>query len=211
MTKFSPQELANISRCAAFAALAHKGQSRYKNSNGGGKVPYIVHPARVATLVACFGGSDLAVMAAWLHDVKEDCPGVNVAEFIESLRLGDMGAMMLYGYVLALTKDATLPSRMERLENHLESIELWQEAVLVKICDRIDNLTITEYEDNQKKIEGMDGKEFVRMYIKESEFLLKRLKSKAKLYEYMPAWETLRDIIEEWKKNGVVAVPNHNP
>jgi (p)ppGpp synthase/HD superfamily hydrolase len=204
---FNSSELANISRCAAFAALSHKGQSRYKNNNGGGKVPYIVHPARVAALVSVFGGSDLAVMAAWLHDVKEDCPGVNVAEFIESLRMPENpDKMLLYGYVLALTKDATIEDRMERLEDHIESVESWQEAVLVKICDRIDNLTITEYEDNQKKIEGMDGKEFVRMYIKESEFLLKRLKSKAKLYQYTPAWETLHDTIKELKKSDALAV-----
>lgn len=207
---FSPNDLANISRCAAFAALSHKGQKRYVNHNGGGYVPYIVHPARVATLVALYRGSPEAVMASWLHDVKEDCPDAKVADFIESIPMPEISKYAVYGYVIALTKDASIKDRMERLESHIDLITLWDEPVLIKICDRIDNLTVTEYEDNKKRIEGMDGDQFVRMYVKESDYLLKNLLPYASKHGYMEPWLVLKEIIEELKKNDVVAVPNHN-
>nr|WP_246379226.1 HD domain-containing protein [Gluconacetobacter johannae] len=58
-----------VSRAAAFAAAAHfsVGQRRkYTNK------PFIVHPQRVAELVADTGARDEVVAAAWLHDVVED-------------------------------------------------------------------------------------------------------------------------------------------
>lgn len=209
---FSPKELQNISRCAAFAALSHRGQNRMVNHNGGGHVPYIVHPARVAMLVALFGGSAEAVMAAWLHDVKEDCPDANIIDFISSLHMPELSKFGVYGYVLALTKDASIKDRMARLENHLEMVTApgWvddrEETVLIKICDRIDNLTVTEYEDNQKKIEGMEGSQFVKMYVSESEYLLQKLLPYAAKHGYMEPWLVLKEIIEGWKKNVNVAV-----
>jgi len=38
-----------------------------------GITPCIVHPARVASLAAHFGGNHIAILSAWLHDVFEDC------------------------------------------------------------------------------------------------------------------------------------------
>jgi (p)ppGpp synthase/HD superfamily hydrolase len=51
----------------AFAEIAHTGAAR----KGTGE-PYINHPIRVAALVAAHGGSEEAVIAAYLHDVVED-------------------------------------------------------------------------------------------------------------------------------------------
>jgi len=203
--KFTPTQLSNISRCAAFASLAHKGQTRYMNRNGDnpGRIPYIVHPARVATLVAYYGGSHLAVMASWLHDVLEDCPefrGSVFRSFVDSLKLPGKEPRILIVYVGALTKDDSIKNRMERLNEQLDAVEDLNETVLIKICDRIDNLTITEYENNQKRIEGMSGEEFVKMYLKESAHLLERLKSSAIELGYKDAWKVLKEIIDGWGK-----------
>ncbi|MBB2201058.1 HD domain-containing protein [Gluconacetobacter tumulisoli] len=65
-----------VSRAAAFATAAHAGvgqRRKYTNE------PFIVHPRRVAELVASTGARDEVVAAAWLHDVVEDT-NVTLAE-----------------------------------------------------------------------------------------------------------------------------------
>ena len=49
---------------AAHAAVGHK--RKYSDDD------YIVHPQRVADIVARHGGTDSMIAAAWLHDVVED-------------------------------------------------------------------------------------------------------------------------------------------
>lgn len=56
-----------------FADLAHAGQLRRYVMR-----PYIEHPIAVARLVERFGHEEAMVMAALLHDTKEDC-GVSIA------------------------------------------------------------------------------------------------------------------------------------
>ena len=56
----------------ALATKAHEGQTR--DLGNGQTEPYIEHCRRVAERVEAAGGSETAIMAAWLHDVIEDCP-----------------------------------------------------------------------------------------------------------------------------------------
>ena len=175
---YSPTALKEISKCAAFAALSHMGQKRFTNNNGGPRVPYIVHPARVAGFVMQMGGEPIDVMGAWDHDIKEDCKDADFDKFVmEELEMHDIAKRRLIAMVNALTKDDTIKDRMARLDAHIDEV-LGTESpgvLLVKICDRVDNLTITPYEDNQKRIEGMNGMQFVRVYVAESEHLYERL------------------------------------
>jgi len=60
--------LAAIHIVSSEVARAHAGQYRKD-----GVTPYIVHPARVASLTAYLGGNHIAILSAWLHDVFEDC------------------------------------------------------------------------------------------------------------------------------------------
>ena len=63
------KEVENIRRARQFAQECHKGQLRK-----GSKTPYFEHPCRVANDVWRHADSDAnAVMAAYLHDVVEDC------------------------------------------------------------------------------------------------------------------------------------------
>lgn len=57
-----------IERAKAFAARAHKGQTRYNIA----KTPMMEHLEEVASLVKQSGGSEIEIAAAWLHDVIED-------------------------------------------------------------------------------------------------------------------------------------------
>lgn len=57
------EETPNIQNAIAFATELHKEQKRRSGE------PYIVHPLLVACIVAYFGGDEVMVCAALLHDV----------------------------------------------------------------------------------------------------------------------------------------------
>ncbi len=128
-----------IKSAADHASRAHKGQFRKDR-----KTPYITHPARVAGLVGIFNGSHVAIIAAWLHDVYEDCSAewiLKTDELINSLPLPADERREIAAIVDALTKKNTIPGKADRLSDSLHRIlDAPPEATLVKICDRIDNL-----------------------------------------------------------------------
>lgn len=93
-------------------------------------LPYIAHPLRVGILVAANGGSDVAIAAGILHDVIEDTP--------EDYENWPEDVVTLVKAVTKLPGETKLAS-VERLVNEPE------EALLIKLADRVDNSTA---EDN---------------------------------------------------------------
>ncbi len=71
-----------------FATRAHAGQLRKYT-----RLPYIVHPAAVETIVRGVPHDNAMLAAAWLHDVVEDC-GVTLRKVIEEFGL-DVAAVHL--------------------------------------------------------------------------------------------------------------------
>lgn len=128
-----------IKSAADHASHAHRGQFR-KNR----RTPYIMHPARVAGLVGTFNGSHVAFIAAWLHDVYEDCSLewiMKTDELINGLPLPEDERRDIAAIVQALTKKNTISGKAARLTDSLKRIlDAPPEATLVKLCDRIDNL-----------------------------------------------------------------------
>jgi (p)ppGpp synthase/HD superfamily hydrolase len=121
------QTQAQIFATAAHAAIGQK--RKYSGDD------YIVHPARVASIVMRHGGTDEMVAAAWLHDTVEDtdvCPilitkmfGVDVANIVEGLT------------------DVSLPSDGNRAKrksiDRMHSASASTESQFVKCADIIDN------------------------------------------------------------------------
>ncbi len=118
-----------IKDARSFAEFAHLGQTR----KGVKAEPYRVHLEDVATLVAGFGGSEDAVMAAWLHDTVEDCD-VSPAELVT--RFGTKVAAL----VAELTDDKALPKARRKALQILSAPEKSPTAALVKICDKLSNV-----------------------------------------------------------------------
>jgi (p)ppGpp synthase/HD superfamily hydrolase len=85
-----------VLRAYAFAAGAHSAQRRKDGQ------AYIVHPVRVARLLAQRGYSDEVLAAALLHDVVEDTP-VTLAEVHERFGAG------IARLVECVTEDPRLP------------------------------------------------------------------------------------------------------
>ncbi len=123
------------------AAWRYAGDMHGTQKITGSELPYVVHVGAVAMEVigALAMGStadnpDLAVQCALLHDVIEDTP----ATFDDVA--ANFGLAVAQG-VLALTKDATLPSKTMQMSDSLARIRQQpQEVWMVKLADRITNL-----------------------------------------------------------------------
>lgn len=129
-----------------FAAFAHKDQLRKSGE------PYISHPVAVARIVAEeleLGANP--VMAAFLHDVVEDCPYTidNIRE-----RFGDDVAFLV-GVVTKQKKAKYDQSKqVDNFRQILSSVQYDVRAILVKLADRLHNMrTLSSMRpDKQMKI-----------------------------------------------------------
>ena len=132
-----------IVRAAQFACKAHEGQQRkYTNR------PYITHPVRVAGRVATLDESNATMVAAsFLHDVIEDC-GISYAA------IEDMFGKDVADLVLELTNDPTIQgNRAERKRQNRERLKAAsKEAKIIKLVDRIDNLSELDWSDGFAKV-----------------------------------------------------------
>jgi (p)ppGpp synthase/HD superfamily hydrolase len=172
-----------IKSAADHASRAHRGQFRKDR-----KTPYITHPARVAGLVGTFNGSHVAIIAAWLHDVYEDCSPewiLKTSEFIESLPLSSRERKEIAAIVDAMTKKNTIREKTARLSESLDRIlDAPPEATLVKICDRIDNLL-----DSADRNGG-----FTKRYLASTDEVIGKLSERAKRHGYDTALGILVEI-----------------
>lgn len=129
-----------------FAAYAHKDQLRKSGE------PYISHPVAVARIVAEeleLGANP--VMAAFQHDVVEDCP-YSIDEIRE--RFGDDVAFLV-GVVTKQKKAQYDQSKqVDNFRQMLSSVQFDVRAILVKLADRLHNMrTISSMRpDKQMKI-----------------------------------------------------------
>lgn len=115
----STQEIVELAK--QIATKAHLGQFRR-----GGLVPYIEHPAAVASRV----GEDLdAQIVAWLHDTIEDCP-------VTAKQLLDAG---IPEHCVAAV-ELMSKKKGDDYESYLEAIAASPLARKVKIADMISNL-----------------------------------------------------------------------
>jgi len=162
------------------ATKAHRHQFR-KN----GKTPYILHPERVASRVKFFGGNHIGIIAAWLHDVMEDCEGgeLIVRETLQQSGLPQQERDEIFAIVSALTKNNAVKGKASKLADTLDRINRAPpQAVLVKLCDRMDNL-----------IDGRDqGTKFLSVYLPLTDQLIEALAGNAVKYGYRNALETIK-------------------
>ncbi|HWS21877.1 MAG TPA: HD domain-containing protein [Methanoregula sp.] len=177
------QRLLAIKNAADHAARAHKGQFRKDR-----RTPYIIHPARVAALVGMFGGTHVAIIAAWLHDIYEDCTPEWIAqteEFITHLPFSDDEKNDIMVMVDALTKKNTITGKAARLSDSISRIlDAPPEATLIKLCDRIDNFLDSSPRCGQ----------FRKRYLASTDEIIDRLSTRAQLYGYNKALTTLREL-----------------
>lgn len=129
-----------------FAAYAHKDQLRKSGE------PYISHPVAVARIVAEeleLGANP--VMAAFQHDVVEDCP-YSIDEIRE--RFGDDVAFLVGVVTKQKKAQYDLSKQVDNFRQMLSSVQFDVRAILVKLADRLHNMrTLSSMRpDKQMKI-----------------------------------------------------------
>jgi (p)ppGpp synthase/HD superfamily hydrolase len=153
------ENASNIEIAIALALRAHNGQKRKYSG-----LPYIVHPFEVASLcINCesFQFDEVAICAAYLHDVIEDCPG-HEAYIAGALPIA------VHTLVKELTnpsKDSKLPraKRKEMDREHLSKVS--QTAKCIKMIDRTCNLR--DFYRAKDKV----SPDFLKKYTEESNLL----------------------------------------
>jgi len=135
-----------------FALAAHGAQTRK-----GTEIPYVSHLLQVAGLVLEHGGDTEQAVAALLHDVIEDCPGVN-AGAVES-RFGPEVARMVQYCSDLLDEDAPgEKSRwLDRKRHYLARLRGADAGTrLIAACDKLHNLRALVSDLEQDGIETLD-------------------------------------------------------
>ena len=137
-----------------FATAAHAavGQMRKYSDD-----PYIVHPIRVATTVAKFGGTDEMIAAAYLHDVVEDT-GVSIVDIQDMF--GTDVALIVDGLTdVSKPEDGNRAVRKAMDRQH--SADATWAAQFVKCADIIDNAS--DIGDNDPSFNIVYRKEMVAL------------------------------------------------
>lgn len=129
MTHSSP----SLSRAIELAVVAHKGQKRKQTG-----VPYVIHPLRVMALVQQASSSAVLAVAAVLHDTVEDTWVTD--SYLES-EFGPRVAV----YVSLLTK-----RKGESKDEALDKAFSRPESALIKLADRLDNISESLTSDDQE-------------------------------------------------------------
>jgi len=124
-------QMVSLVKCIDFAALKHKNQRRKDPE----QTPYINHPIGVAKILTDYKVTDPVILqAALLHDTVED---TNTSfEEIE-----DQFGPKVCSIVREVTDDKTLPKDQRKRLQIERALNCSPEAKLVKLADKLYNLT----------------------------------------------------------------------
>ncbi len=126
-----------------FAKYYHQGQERKSGD------PYYMHPVAVAELVLLYSQKPEVIAASLLHDVVEDTDvRIEVVEAEFGSRVGEM--------VDGLTRDRPYGARasIEEIIHYIIKSED-EEIALIKIMDRIHNLSTLQHMSKEKAIKKL--------------------------------------------------------
>jgi (p)ppGpp synthase/HD superfamily hydrolase len=112
-----------------FAAAAHAGQ--YRKST---RVPYLIHPLRVANILIEAGCSETLAVAAVLHDTVEDC-------FVTFDQIRKLFGPRVEDLVRGASEPDKSASWEDRKAHTVRSMEYaGEDLLLVMVADKLDNI-----------------------------------------------------------------------
>ena len=154
-TRFTTEQIAEVSRAYTMARDAHAGQTRSSGE------PYITHPIAVAVVVFSMKLDHHSIMAALLHDVLEDTPVSRedmVAAFGEEVTHIVDGVSKLNHLEFRSKQEAQAKSFRKMLLAMVTDIRV----IMIKLADRVHNMrTIGSLRpDKRRRI----GKETLEVY-----------------------------------------------
>lgn len=139
-------DLHSIRRAYEYAAMAHEGQRRLSG------LPYIQHPLAVADLVATLRLDIPSICAALLHDVREEAP--DRTQDLEE-RFGREVALIVEGVTKLQRYQFTshVEKQAENFKKMLVAMSQDIRVLLVKLCDRLNNMRELEFLSGSKQRE----------------------------------------------------------
>ena len=146
-----------INKAIEFAKEKHKKQKRKFQDE-----PYFNHPMRVVKILQNYTNEEDLIIAAYLHDTIEDTK----TKFEEILEIfGEIVANLVW----ELTSDKKEAKKVGKAIYLANKVNIMSEgALLIKLCDRLDNVSGFEQEP----------KDFVKRYKAETEFILNNINRK---------------------------------
>jgi len=145
--RFRPRGCHPFSANAISTHLARRAHAGALRDDG---TPYLCHPLRSALILVDEAGvrDPKLVCAAVLHDVLEDGPGISRADVAAAC--GEEVARIVHCLTNEL-RDTALP-RDERKRRYLQRVAAaGDDCLLVKLCDRLDNLRSFANLDDQDR------------------------------------------------------------
>jgi guanosine-3',5'-bis(diphosphate) 3'-pyrophosphohydrolase len=159
-----------------FALKAHKGQTY-------GTREYSFHLQSVVTIAKEFKLNENIIAACWLHDTIEDC---NISfQDIKNV-CGENVAEIVY-----CVTDELGRNRKERKEKTYPKIKSNNDALCVKLCDRIANIQQSFIDNNMN---------LLSMYLKEHEDFKKILFNKDSTESLTLLWKHLDELVVNGKE-----------
>lgn len=143
----------SVKNAIAFATQAHQDQKRRSGE------PYIVHPLLVSCIVAYFGGDEVMVCAALLHDVVEDTDftlddvrhnyGDDIASLVDGLT--KIVAIRAEELPTSSSNEKLIAAALSFRKMLVTSIKDVR-VLVVKLCDRLHNmLTLDALPPNKQR------------------------------------------------------------
>lgn len=139
-------DLDPIRRAYEYAEMAHRGQTRLSG------LPFVQHPLAVADLVATLKLDVPSICAALLHDVREDAP--DRTQDLEE-RFGREVALIVEGVTKLQRYQFTsrFEKQAENFKKMLVAMSQDIRVLLVKLCDRLNNMRELGFHTVQKQRE----------------------------------------------------------
>ncbi|NQU64506.1 MAG: bifunctional (p)ppGpp synthetase/guanosine-3',5'-bis(diphosphate) 3'-pyrophosphohydrolase [SAR324 cluster bacterium] len=135
--KKDPQvDLEWVEKAIDMGRIAHDGQYRKTGDK------YFIHPVRVAIKAIAYNLDSITIIASLLHDVIEDTEGKRAQEIIGQ-KIRDGFGENVYGLVNALTKVKENQNLTLFKIIQLGSVDF--RVILIKLLDRLDNLSDLKY------------------------------------------------------------------
>ncbi len=178
---YDKDQILKLKRAITFATAAHAGQKRLSGE------PYIIHPIITADTLISWGMDIDSVIAGILHDTVEDTDvtleqidaqfGHNVAMLVDGVTKVSIASSGLKNI------DTYLPKTKDNLSKLLIAVGQDVRVIMIKLADRLHNLSTLKYLSHEKQIkvalESLEvfgpmadklGMGYVRMQIEELAF-----------------------------------------
>ena len=195
-------DLSMVAKAYQVASDAHNGQLRQSGE------PYIIHPLKVAIILADLELDLETIEAGLLHDVVEDTK-VSKEDIVQ--QFGAEVAALVDGVTKLKTLTYTTSKEEIQAENYRKMFMAMAKdirVILIKLADRLHNLQTLEYKSKEKQLEK--ARETLDIYAEAYHNLTQQISHKREEREQI-IQEICNELKEKLHQGGIEAVVEGRP